>query len=138
LSSTMLFLFRRLGFMAEDRAAAIVQRGGPTALLAEAEMLHGDHTRARYLATLIEHGRLDEATLRRVLVLAGNTMASDHYRTEIITSVAGHYDFTDGVRDAYIGAISGMDSDHYRHEAFSTLLEKGRLTSAQVSAVLHE
>lgn len=138
LSSTMVFLFRRLGYMARERATAILQRGGTAALLAEVGLLHGDHTRARYLATLIERGGLDEATLNRVLTLAGNTIDSDHYRTEIITAVAGNYEFTNGVRDAYIGAISGMDSDHYRHEALSRLLQKGRLTAPQISAVLRE
>jgi hypothetical protein len=138
LSSTMLFMFRRFGFMAEERAASIVQRGGPNALLAEVDVLTSDFVRASYLRVLIERGQLDEGTLSRVLTIAGNTIDSDHYRTRIITAVAGRYPFTDGVRSAYINAVTAMDSDHYRHNAFSTLLEKGRLTPAQVSAVLGE
>jgi beta-lactamase regulating signal transducer with metallopeptidase domain len=138
LSSTLLFAFRRFGFMAGERAAAILARGGPEALLAEVELMQSDYVRARYLTTLIEQGRLSEAELDRVLGLAGTGIDSDHYRTEIITAVAGRYEFTDGVRDAYIRAASGLDSDHYTHAAYSTLLKRGRLTPAQVSEVLGE
>jgi beta-lactamase regulating signal transducer with metallopeptidase domain len=138
LSSTLMFMFRRFGFMADERAAAILQRGGVNALLSEVDLLNSDYVRSRYLAVLIERGQLDEAALDRVLRIAGSTVDSDHYRTQIITAVAGRYDLTDGVRDAYIRAVSGMDSDHYRHQAFSTLLKNGRLTPAQVAAVLGE
>ena len=137
-SEQLLFMFRRMGFMARERATAILERRGAEALLQEVDRLTGDYARAAYLEVLIAHGRLDEASLRRVLTQAGNTIRSDYYRTQIITAVAGRYTMTPGVRDAYIEAASGIDSDHYRHQAFSTLLSKGQLTSAQVSAVLRE
>jgi beta-lactamase regulating signal transducer with metallopeptidase domain len=137
LDATLQFAFRRLGFMAQERAAAILARRGAAGVLAEVELLASDHTRAQYLSLLVERGRLAPAALRRVLDQAG-AISSDHYRTQIITAVAGNYELTDAIRDSYIGAVSGMKSDHYRHTAFATLLEKGRLTPQQVSAVLRE
>jgi beta-lactamase regulating signal transducer with metallopeptidase domain len=138
LTSTLLFMFRRVGFMADERAAAISQRGGVNALLSEVDLLNGDHVRARYLAALIDNGGLDEASLERVLGIAGSTIDSDYYRTQIITAVAGRYDFTDGVRDAYIRAVAGIESDYHVHVAFSALLKNGQLTPAQVSTVFTE
>jgi beta-lactamase regulating signal transducer with metallopeptidase domain len=138
LSSTLVFMFRRFGFMGEARATAILQAGGPGALLDEVTHLEGDYVRAVYMTVLIDRGRLDDAMLRRALGIAGSTISSDHYRTQIITAVAGRYEFTDAVRDAYIEAVSGMKSDHYRHVAFTELLDNGRLTPAQVSDVLRE
>lgn len=138
LSSTLLFMFRRFGFMADERAASIVARGGPNALLTEVDQLNSDYVRAKYLTVLIAQGRLDEAALDRVLRIAGTAVDSDYHRTEIITSVAGRYELTDGVRDAYIRAVAGIDSDYHRHAAYSALLNRSRLTPAQVSAVLGE
>jgi hypothetical protein len=138
LSATLLFLFRNLGLLAEERATAILERRGAQALLTEIELLSGDHVRAQYLEVLVERGRLDERSLRRVLELAGSTLASDHYRAQVITSVAGKYEFTDAVRQAYLDAAARMSSDHYRHLAFSTVLQRGNLTPPQVSAVLRE
>jgi beta-lactamase regulating signal transducer with metallopeptidase domain len=138
LDTHMLFMFRRMGLMAQERAAAILARGGADALLAEVGMLGGDYVRATYLEVLVARGQLSEDALRRVLTLAGNTIDSDHYRTQILTAVAGRYQFTDGIRTAYIDAASAMDSDHYRHAAFSALLRKGQLSPQQVSAVLRE
>ena len=136
LNATMLFLFRRIGFMAEQRANAILSRGGANAVLTEVSLLQGDYPRSRYLAVLVEKGQLDEGSLRRVLELAGNTLSSDHYRTEVITAVAGRYEFTDGIRQAYIDAATRIRSDHYKHAAFTRVLDKGNLPPAQVSAVL--
>jgi hypothetical protein len=138
LSSTLLFLFRTMGLMAEERATAILERRGAEALLTEVGLLAGDYVRATYLEVLVDRGRLDERSLRRVLELAGTTLSSDHYRTQVITAVAGRYEFTDAVRQAYIEAASHMSSDHYRHQAFTTVLKRGNLTPAQVSAVLRE
>lgn len=138
LSSTLLFMFRRFGFMADERAMSIMQRGGVNALLTEVDQLRSDYVRSRYLAGAVESGRLDDAALDRVLRIAGNAVDSDYYRTEIITSVAGRYEFTDAVREAYMDAVSGIDSDYYTHVAYSELLKKGHLTPAQVSTVLAE
>ena len=138
LDTHMLFMFRRMGFMAKERATAILERRGADALLTEVGMLNGDYVSAAYLEVLVARGQLNEAALRRVLELAGNTIESDHYRTQIITAAAGRYQFTDGIRSAYIDAASAMESDHYRHAAFSALLNKGQLSAPQVSAVLRE
>jgi hypothetical protein len=138
LSSTLLFLFRNMGFMAEQRATAILERRGAQAVLTEVGMLSGDYARSKYLTVLVDRGRLDETALRRVLELAGTTLSSDHYKTEVITAVAGRYDFTDGVRQAYIDAAARVKSDHYKHTAFQTALEDGNLTAQQLVAVLNE
>lgn len=135
LSSTLLFMFRRLGFMADERARSILRSGGPNALLAETEQLHGDYVRARYLEVLVADGRLDGASLDRVLTLAARDVASDYYLAEIVTAVAGNYDFDDTVRDAYLGAVGSIDSDYYRYTALATLLKEGGLTASQTSAV---
>jgi len=138
LDRTMLLLFRGMGFMADERAAAMLQRGGAQAVLAEVELLRGDYVRAAYLGVLVAKGRLDEATLRRVLALAGSTIDSDYYVTSIVTRVAGNYPLTDAVRNAYIEAVTGVDSDYYRYTAFSALMKEGEPNATQMSALLRE
>lgn len=138
LDRTLLFTFRRLGFMAEQRAASMLARGGVDAVLREVELLNSDYVRASYLGTAVEKGRLDEGTLRRVLNLAGSTIDSDYYVTSIVTKVAGEYEFTDAIRTVYLEAVSGIDSDYYQYTAFKALLEKGELSPAQIGAVLQD
>ena len=136
--ATLLFVFRNTGWKAKERALAMLERRGAPAVFDELSYMRSDYTRSAYLGVMVESGRLDEASLRRVLDITGSSIESDHYRTSIVTKVAGRYAMTDGLRHAYIGVVGGIDSDHYKHTALATLLKEGRLTQAQTAAVLAE
>lgn len=64
-------MFRATGIDAERRAARLLERGGPDALLEEIALLHGDHVRGLYLAALFAAPGLDAAQMDRALALAG-------------------------------------------------------------------
>ncbi|HEX6132845.1 MAG TPA: M56 family metallopeptidase [Longimicrobiales bacterium] len=136
LSSTLLFMFRRLGFMADERARSILRNGGANALLVESEQLHGDYVRARYLEVLVAEGSLDAASLARVLDLAARDVDSDYYLAEVVTAAAVNNEFDDRARDAYLRAVGSIESDYYRYNVLSALLKEGGLSATQASTVV--
>jgi beta-lactamase regulating signal transducer with metallopeptidase domain len=125
----LLFLFRYTGWMAEERALAMLERRGVQAVFDELSHMRSDYTRSVYLGALLESGRLDEASLRRVLDIAGS-IDSDHYRAQLLTGLNHHGALAPAVRSAYLEAAAGIDSDHYKADALASLLEHNSLDDA--------
>jgi len=69
-------VLRESGIDAEGRAARLLQRGGPGALLDEIGLIESDHARGIYLAVLLAQPGLQPAQLERALELAA-AMDSD-------------------------------------------------------------
>src|SRR6266487_1167377 len=60
-SETMTYLFRRTGYMAEERARWILNHRGIQGLIDERGRLSGDYTRRIYYQAAVESGKLDAA-----------------------------------------------------------------------------
>lgn len=132
----LLQLFRRAGFMAEERVAAFLAGGGLPAVFQELQLLQTDHVYARYVQETIRQADLSRAQLEELLDGAVERVDSDHYLAEILEAVAGRSDLSDRMLDTFISASRTIGSDHYRAEVLETALERGDLSDAQVRALL--
>lgn len=103
-------------------------------LAREAARTDSDH----YLAATIEDVAATQEVSSAValdMVGAARALDSDHYRYEVLRSLAGYTDQA-ALRGAYLDAAAEMDSDHYRYEALAAVLDRQELDPADVAAVL--
>lgn len=61
------------------------------------------------------------------------TLESDYYRAELLTSAA-RFDLAPEAAVAYLEALEGIESDHYRYESFKALAGRNSLTGAARAA----
>ena len=134
--AVLLQLFRRVGFAAEERVAALLRRGSVPAVLEELEQLGSDHVRSRYTTELLEQAQLNEAQFRTVVDVALRRVSSDHYMAEILKAVAAEQPLTAQLLGDYIAASRRIESDHYRTEVLRGVIQSGRLTTQQVAEVI--
>jgi beta-lactamase regulating signal transducer with metallopeptidase domain len=134
--AVLLQLFRRVGFAAEERVAALLRRGSVPAVLEELEQLGSDHVRSRYTTELLEQAQLNEAQFRTVVDVALRRVSSDHYMAEILKAVAAEQPLTAQLLGDYIAASRRIESDHYRTEVLRGVIQSGRLTTPQVAEVI--
>jgi hypothetical protein len=129
-------LFRRSGFMAEERVTAFLARGGVDAVRQEMGRLQTDHAYASYAEELIQQADLSVEQLEDLLDEAAVRIDSDHYIAEILGAVASTTELNDRMLDTFISASLTLDSDHYRALILETALERGDLSTPQVRALL--
>ena len=94
LSSFLLTLERYTGYNAKARVAALLQKGGPDAVIAEFANLGGDYVRARYLMEMLESAQLNEQQLVRVIGLT-RSMHSDYEQARVLMAISGKYGLND-------------------------------------------
>jgi hypothetical protein len=123
LASMLLALERRTAMFAKVRVPELLRQGGPSAVLSEATLLQSDHARRIYYTALLSTVRLDEATTERLLRDAGESMASDYERAELLRAVSQHGPMTDRVTRAIIRTAQDMASDYEKRRALSSALE---------------
>jgi len=136
LSAALLDLFRTSGYLASERAAWILSQEGPDGVLAEVERMLADHAQARYLAILLERGRLSQPQVRRVIEVAGREIESDHSLGEVLRATAASYSFDGPTRSAFLEAARTLESDHQQGEVFRTALARGDLDEENLSVIL--
>jgi hypothetical protein len=132
----LLQIFRRGGFMAEERVAALLASGGAAAVFQELEALSSDYVFATYTRELMEQATLTAPQTVGLVGRAAARVDSDYYMAEILGAVADRQLSSDDVLDAFIAATSSVDSDHYRTEVLSRALDREDLSPARVAAVL--
>lgn len=132
----LLQLFRRTGFMAEERVAAFLDHGGVAAVFQEIELLSTDHAYTSYVEETIRQADLSDDQLGDLLDRAMDRVDSDHYLSEILEAVASHTELNDRLLDSFIAASRALDSDHYRAGVLGTALDRGDLSTAQVRDLL--
>jgi beta-lactamase regulating signal transducer with metallopeptidase domain len=132
----LLQLFRRAGFAAEERVAALLEAGGVAAVFQELELLSTDHVYARYVEETIRQADLSDDQLGDLLDQAMDRVDSDHYLSEILEAVASDTELNDRLLDSFISASRALDSDHYRAGVLTTALDRGDLSEAQVRGLL--
>src|SRR5436309_3596173 len=73
-AETLTYLFRRTGYMAEERARWILDHHGIQGLIDELGELSGDYTRRVYYQAAVASGKLDAAGDERLVTIAGQTI----------------------------------------------------------------
>ena len=117
----LLQVFRRSGFMAQERASSLLRMGGVPAVLAELEFLSSDYTFATYVAELIEQADLTEDQAVGLVERSTSRVDSDHYMAGILTALAErHLDSERGL-DAFLSGARTLESDHYVTEVLGAV-----------------
>jgi hypothetical protein len=132
----LLQIFRRGGFMAEERVRAILARGGVPAVLQELDEIPSDHVFASYVEELLRQAELDEAAVVDLVGRAEARVDSDHYLAGILEALAERTTMTDRVMDSFLSASQTLDSDHYRAGVLMRALERGDLGPERVGTLL--
>jgi hypothetical protein len=97
--------------------------------------INSDHERRRALSAVLTLPNLPAATVGELL-RAASGFKSDHERAELLIATVQANGFPDGAaRDAYLGAATGISSDHQKQRVMSRLA-KTELTDEQLVALL--
>ena len=118
---------RQGGYDAPVRVARILQRNGPSGVLAEISQLQGDYVKRLYFDELLKQGNLDAETARLVLQQAAREISSDYEKAEILVKMARTYLRDDRFREVYLEGVNTIHSDYERGRAFTAVLKKDNL-----------
>jgi len=135
-SETMTYLFRRTGYMAEERARWILNHRGIQGLIDELGQLSGDYTRRIYYQAAVESGKLDAAGYERLVTLAGQTISSDYELAEFLIAVSKTQPLTERMQVGFVTAAKSIGSDYERHRVLSAALSRPGLTPAIEAGML--
>jgi beta-lactamase regulating signal transducer with metallopeptidase domain len=136
LARTLLVMFRRTGFDAENRAQRLLQKGGVEAVLQEVAFIRSDWAARQYYQVLLTQPNLDQAALLRVVRQAGREIDSDFELAELLTTVAEHQPLEENVRLAYVEAVGSIRSDFERHRALKPVLTRQGISREMAAAML--
>jgi len=129
-SETLTYLFRRTGFMAEERARWILETRGIQGLMDELAELSGDYTRRIYYQAAVQSGKLDAAGYERIVTLAGQTISSDYELAELLIAVSKTQPLTERMQAGFVTAAKSIGSDYERHRVLTAALSRPGLTPA--------
>src|SRR5882762_1422629 len=135
-SETLTYLFRRTGFMAEERARWILETRGIQGLMDELAELSGDYTRRIYYQAAVQSGRLDAAGYERIVTLAGQTISSDYELAELLIAVSKTQPLTERMQAGFVTAAKSIGSDYERHRVLTAALSRPGLTPAMEAGML--
>src|SRR6266550_890142 len=135
-SETMTYLFRRTGYMAEERARWILDHKGIQGLIDEFGELSGDYTRRIYYQAAVESGKLDAAGYERLVTLSGQTISSDYELAELLIAVSKTQPLTERMQAGFVTAAKSISSDYERHRVLTAALSRTGLTPAMEAGML--
>ena len=135
-AETLTYLFRRTGYMAEERARWILDHHGIQGLIDELGELSGDYTRRIYYQAAVASGKLDAAGYERLVTLAGQTISSDYELAEFLIAVSKTQPLSERMQAGFITAAKSIGSDYERHRVLTAALSRPGLTPAAESAML--
>ncbi|HKC40182.1 MAG TPA: M56 family metallopeptidase [Gemmatimonadales bacterium] len=133
---TLTYLFRRTGFMAEERARWILDTRGIQGLMDELAQLSGDYTRRIYYQAAVQSGKLDAAGYERIVTLAGQTISSDYELAELLIAVSKTQPLTERMQAGFVTAAKSISSDYERHRVLTAALSRPGLTPAMEAGML--
>jgi len=135
-AETLTYLFRRTGYMGEERARWILDHHGIQGLIDELGELSGDYTRRIYYQAAVESGKLDAGGYERIVTMAGQTIDSDYELAEFLISVAQHQPLTEKTQAGFVTASKSISSDYERHRVLTAALSRLGLTPAIEAGML--
>jgi len=136
LAETLTLLFRRSGFMAEERARWILDRRGIQGLITELGEISGDYGRRIYYEEAVKSGKLDAAGYERLVTMAGQSISSDYELAEFLITVAKTQPLTERMQAGFVSAAKSISSDYERHRVLTAALSRPGLTPAAETAML--
>jgi beta-lactamase regulating signal transducer with metallopeptidase domain len=136
LAATLTELLRRTGYAAEPRSRWILETRGQDALFQEIAAVSGDYAKRIYYQALVADGRLDAATVARVVTQAGGEISSDYDLAELLVLVAAKYPLDGPTRTAFVTAADHIGSDYDRHRVLAVVLAGRNLPDDLATAVL--
>src|SRR5213593_3882282 len=136
LAETLTLLFRRSGFMAEERARWILDRRGIQGLITELGEISGDYGRRIYYEEAVKSGKLDAAGYERLVTMAGQSISSDYELAEFLITVAKTQPLTERMQAGFVTAAKSISSDYERHRVLTAALSRPGLTPAAESEML--
>lgn len=120
-ATTLAFVIRESGMNAEERALRILDKRGVGAVLEEIDRISSDHSRQRYLSTMIRSGKLETEDLRRAMTRVGR-ISSDHDKASLLLETANSYQ-SDELLSAYFDAVNSIHSDGDRRRVLTRIVE---------------
>jgi beta-lactamase regulating signal transducer with metallopeptidase domain len=135
-TQTITYMFRRTGYMAEERARWILDTRGIQGLIDEFGELSGDYTRRIYYQAAVESGKLDAAGYERLVTLAGQTISSDYELAEFLIAVSKTQPLTERMQAGFVTAAKSISSDYERHRVLTAALSRPGLTPAMEAGML--
>jgi beta-lactamase regulating signal transducer with metallopeptidase domain len=135
-TETITYLFRRTGYMAEERARWILDRRSIQGLIDEFGELQGDYTRRIYYQAAVESGKLDVAGYERLVGLAAQTIDSDYELAELLIAVSKAQPLTERMQVGFVSAAKSIGSDYERHRVLKAALSRRDLTPAVEAGML--
>src|SRR6266487_1994909 len=136
LAETLTLLFRRSGFMAEERARWILDRRGIQGLITELGEISGDYGRRIYYEEAVKSGKLDAAGYERLVTMAGQSISSDYELAEFLITVAKTQPLSERMQAGFVTAAKSISSDYERHRVLTAALSRPGLTPAAETAML--
>jgi beta-lactamase regulating signal transducer with metallopeptidase domain len=136
LAATLTDLLRRTGYAAEGRSRWILQTRGVEGEFQEIALLSGDYSKRIYYQALVADGKLDAATVARVIRQAGDEIASDFDLAELLVAVAATYPLTEPSRTAFVTAANHITSDYDRHRVLAVVLAGRNVPDDLAAAIL--
>ncbi|HEV8264946.1 MAG TPA: M56 family metallopeptidase [Gemmatimonadales bacterium] len=137
LAETLTLMFRASGLAAPERARWILDRRGIDALVEEIVLLQGDYTRRQYYDVALGSGRLDAATIERLVLRAGQEISSDYELAELLIGLTQHQPLTAGMQAGFVTAARTIQSDYERRRVLEAALQR-RDVSTQVATAMLE
>lgn len=122
LAETLLVLFRRTGYAAEERVAWLLSRDGAAGVLREVEHITSSSAARRYLGYLLARSP-DDDTAIRALELAARRISSSSQLGDLLASVAESRRLEGAVAEAWLRGVQELSSSSARRKALSAALD---------------
>lgn len=130
-------LVRSTTIAAESRVNRIYGKGGAAALINELSLLKSDYVSNRYFELAFEKPLTDQDQAK-ALKVAGETVSSDHYLSQILTNYLKKFGVSSITVGNFISAADEISSDHYKTNLLMEVLDRKDLTSSLLNEVLHQ
>ncbi|NIR43796.1 MAG: hypothetical protein GWN99_07545 [Gemmatimonadetes bacterium] len=136
LSDILLVLFRRAGYLAEERATSILERGGVDALMQEVSHIASDYVARKYYTVLLSQRDLRPEQVRDIVRQVGRDIGSDYELAELLIAIARNHPLDESVRIAYVEASSSIGSDYEQRRVLSAILDRDELSQELAHQIL--
>lgn len=128
-------LVRSTTIAARSRVDRIYRQGGADALVRELSLLEGDYVRHTYFNLAFEKN-LSASDQNKLLKIAGETVSSDHYLSQILTGYFERNGLSGAVSDNYLTAADAINSDHYKTNVLSTVAMSDAVKGQQLTRLI--